>query len=528
MAKVLVADTLPEQCTEMLTAAGFEVVCRPGLSEAELKQAIADADGVICRSGAKLTAAVLESAARLTAVCRAGVGVDNIDVEAASRRGAVVMNTPGGNTVSTAEHTFALMLALSRNIAPAYLSMREGRWEKKKFVGSQLLGRVLGVIGLGRIGQEVARRAVAFGMNVRACDPDVSRETAEKIGVALVDSVEDLLPGCDYVTVHVPENESTRGLIGPEQVALLKDGACIINCARGSVVDQDAVVAGVTSGKLGGAALDVYEKEPPDDFSFAAHDRILATPHLGASTEEAQVAVAVQAAEQLIEALRHGSFRNALNADLVSPEELKVLQPYCDLATRLGKLVCQMNRGRPEALEVACAGALARENISPIVNYAVMGLMRWTRGADVNVVSAPFLAQDRGIRVTSSRTLSQAAGFANLLEVRLTTDTGTLGASGTVFENKHPRIVRIGEFDVEIEPEGDILVVLNNDMPGCIGKVGTVLGEAGINVARMSVCRRQVGGNALLALNLDSPCTRPLLDRIEEHELIQSATAITL
>ncbi len=313
MKKILVADALPQQCITVLKEAGFDIDYRPGLSEDELKEAVKDVAGIICRSGAKITGGVLEGADRLEVVCRAGVGVGNIDVAAASRRGVVVMNTPGANTISTAEHAFALMLALARNIGPAYVSMRAGRWEKKKFLGSQLWGSTLGVVGLGRIGREVARRAVAFGMKVCAYDPFVTRDTAEKIGVELLDDLEDVLKGSDYVTVHVPETEQTDGLIDAEKIGMMKKGSCIINCARGSAVDQDAVVAAVDEGHLRGAAFDVYEKEPPDDYRFACNDRILATPHLGASTEEAQVAVAREAAQQLIEALQRGHFRNALN-----------------------------------------------------------------------------------------------------------------------------------------------------------------------------------------------------------------------
>ncbi|MHC5034859.1 MAG: NAD(P)-dependent oxidoreductase, partial [Planctomycetota bacterium] len=353
MKKVLLADRLPEQCAAMLEEAGFDVVYRPGLTQDELKEAVRDVSGLICRSGAKITAAVIECGQKLEAVCRAGVGVDNIDIPAASRKGIAVMNTPSGNTISTAEHAFALMLALARNIGPAYLAMREARWDKKKYAGSQLAGSTLAIIGLGRIGQEVAKRGVAFGMRVRAYDPFVGRETASKIGLELVDSLDDLLGDCDYLTLHVPETEQTKGMIGAQQIALIKKGTCIINCAGGSVVDQDAVVEAVKSGQLRGAAFDVYRKEPPDSYEFACDDRVLATPHLAASTEAAQLAVATEAAEQLIEALQRRHFRNAVNISAVPPEEMKVLQPYCDLAAKLGSLVVQLNPGRPEAVEVA-------------------------------------------------------------------------------------------------------------------------------------------------------------------------------
>lgn len=528
MKKVLLADTLPKQCISMLERAGFEVESRPGLSEAELKEAVRDASGIICRSGAKITEAVLEGAGRLEAICRAGVGVDNVDVVAASRRGVVVMNAPGGNTISTAEHAFTLILGLARNIGPAYVSMREGRWEKKRLVGSQLAGTLLGVIGLGRIGQEVAKRAVAFNMIVRAHDPFVGREAAEKIGVELVDKLEDLLGDCDYLTVHVPENEQTRGMIGAEQIALMKQGACIINCARGSVVDQDAVLAAMESEKLGGAAFDVYAKEPPDSYEFARHDRVLATPHLGASTEAAQLAVAREAAEQLIEALTRRHFRNALNVTAVSPEEMKVIQPYCDLAVQLGRFVAQLNPGRPEVVEIASRGQIARENIEPIVNHGAMGVMQSSLGAGVNVVSAPHLARDRGIYITGSTTVGQEAGFTDLLEVKLVTDTGTIEVAGTVFGRSHPRIVRIAGFYVEIMPEGHILVVFGNDVPGLIGQVGATLGDAGVNIARMGFGRQEAGGEALLALNLDTACDEETLEEIRGLSVVQRAAPVEL
>ncbi len=528
MKKVLIADDLPVHSVEMLRRAGLAVECRPGLAEEALAAAAAGVHGIICRSAAQISEAVLAAAPDLEAVCRAGVGVDNIDVAAASRRGVVVMNTPGANTISTAEHAFALMLGLARNIGPAYLSMRDARWDRGRFMGAQLAGSVLGIIGLGRVGQEVARRAAASGMKVHAFDPQVSREKAESLGVELVETLEGLLSGSDYVTVHVPESDVTRGLIGAEQVAVMRDGARIINCARGSVVDQDAVVAAVKSGKLAGAAFDVYETEPPDDYEFARDDRILATPHLGASTEQAQLAVATAAAEQLIDVLLHGRVRNAVNAQLASADEMVVLQPYCDLAEQLGKLVAQLSTGQPEALEVSCTGGVADLNIDPIVHYGAVGMLASSFGGRVNIVSAPHLADERGIRITSTRTSGATAGFTDVIEVGVRTDEGEVRAAGTLLGREHPRVIRMAGFDMELVPEGHILVVFNNDMPGAVGWVGAALGEAGINIARMGVARQDVGGNALLAFNLDTPCDQALMDRIASHELIQRVVSVKL
>ncbi len=525
MKTVLVADRLPDRCSDILQQAGLEVRYCPGLSEDELKEAIEEAEGVICRSGATLSESVIESARRLEAICRAGVGVNNIDVAAASRRGVVVMNTPGANTLSTAEHAFALMLALARNIGPAYIAMREARWAKKQFLGSQLAGSTLGIVGLGRIGQAVARRGFAFEMNVLAHDPYLSSDTARRLGVELLEDLDGLLKRCDYLTVHVPENEQTQGLIGAEQIAAMRPEARVINCARGSVVDQDAVVRAVREGRLAGAAFDVYVKEPPESYEFAQNDRILATPHLGASTEEAQIAVATEAADQMVDALLHQHYRNALNVTPVPLEEMKVLQPYCDLAARLGKLVAQLNRARPKSVEVSCRGDVAERSIQPIVNYGLMGVLRHMVGRSANIVSAPHLAEERGITVTSTSTVGREAGFTDLIEIKLVTDRDEMPVAGTVFGHSLPRVVSIGEFYVEVIPEGELLVVRGRDVPGLIGRVGAILGEAGVNVARMGFGRREKGGDALLALNLDSPAHEAALQEIRGLEVVENVAA---
>jgi len=528
MKKVLIADSLPEKCVKILQDAGLEVDNKPGLPPQELKEAVRDASGVICRSGAKLTAEVLENAERLEAICRAGVGVDNIDLNAASSKGVVVMNTPGANALSTAEHTFALMLGLARNIGPAYLAMRQGKWDRKRFMGSQLAGATLGVIGLGRVGLAVAKRAVAFQMRVLAYDPYISKEVAQKAGVEIVDGLQDMLPQCDYLTVHVPESDETRALIGEEQIQMMKPGARIINCARGSVVDQKAVEKAIQSGHLAGAAFDVYIKEPPEDFRFACDDRILATPHLGASTDAAQLAVAQQAAEQLVAALTRHEYRNAVNATFLPAEEMKALEPYCELARQLGRTLAQLNRGRPQSVRVSCKGEIADWNVEPIVNYALMGILQTMMGTSVNVVSTPHLARERGVSVTASTTHGLEAGYTNLVEVELVTDKGELGAAGTLFGTKHARIVRIGPFYMEIVPEGDLLMVFCKDRPGLVGYVGETLGAAGINIARMAFGREQKGGNALVALNVDCPTTQTIHERLLESELVERVCQVSL
>ena len=528
MAKILLADKLTQNCIDVLQDAGFEAVNRPGLSPEQLKEAVKDVEGVIVRSGVELTEDIIEGADALQVICRAGVGVDNIDVQAASRKGVVVMNTPGANTISTAEHTIALMLALSRNIGPAYVSMRKGQWDRKKFTGGELSGAVLCIVGMGRVGQAVAARAAAFGMRIVAYDPYISRDVASRIGVELMDELSDALKVCDYLTVHVPGHSETRGMIGREEIAAMKPGGRIINCARGEVVDQDAAVEAVSSGHLGGAAFDVYTVEPPESFEFANNDRILATPHLGASTEAAQLAVGRQAAEQVIDALKHGLYRNALNIVAVSPEEMTVLRPYCELAASLGKTAAALSRGRPRALEVFCRGELAHQNVAPVVNYGVMGVLGHMLGYAVNMVSAPHLAEERGIHVTSSSAVGQEMGFTNLLELTLTTDAGVSEAAGTVFGRRHLRIVRVGSFHAEVIPEGELLLVFAQDKPGLIGSVGDTLGQAGVNIARMGFNREQPSGGALLALNLDSHCDEETLEAIRNLPLVDKAVVLIL
>jgi len=419
-----------------------------------------------------------------------------------------------------------MMIMLAKGWPHLFRAQQKGEWAR--LTPQELDGKAVGVVGLGNVGQEVARRAVAFDMTVQAYDPYVSRETAEKIGVHLVDSLEELLGSCDYLTVHVPENDQTRDLIGRDQIALMKDGARLVNCARGSVVDQDAVVEAVRNGKLAGAAFDVYVKEPPESYDFARNDAILATPHLGASTQEAQLAVAMAAADQMVDALTRRHYRNAINVSAVPPDEMKIIQPFCQLATRLGRLVVQLNRGRPKAIEVACRGSIGQEAVEPIVNYGAMGIMESSLGSGVNIVSAPHLARDRGIQITASSTVGAEAGFTDLVLVKLETDEGASEAGGTVFGRSHPRIVRVEGFFVELMPEGHILLVFGEDVPGLIGRVGMTLGEAGVNIARMGFGRRASGGKALLALNLDTACDEPTLRAIGKLKHVERVVPVLL
>jgi len=525
--KVLIADALPDECVEILEDAGLEVDNSPEVEGEALKEAIVDVDGIICRSGVTLSPDVLQEADKLQAICRAGVGVDNIDLAAAAKQGAVVMNTPGANTTSTAEHAFALMLGLARNIGPAYISMREGRWDKKKYKGDQLAGSTLGIIGLGRVGQTVATRARAFDMNVLGFDPYISRETVDRLGIELVDDLEEMLPEVDFLTVHVPENEETEDLIAGPEVEKMSSDASIINCARGTIVNQDAVEQAVHEGRLKGAAFDVYPEEPPEDFSFADDDRILATPHLGASTLAAQIAVAKQAANQMVDALQKGRYRNVLNVTVLPPEDLRRLKPYCTLAVKLGEAAAQLNPGRLEELDITFRGGLAEHNTDPLANYAAMGVLRHALGKSVTMISARQLAEERGMAVSTTSTSSLQEGFKSLVEVELTTDRGTCRVAGTAFADQHLRITQVESFEVEIIPEGHMLVVFGKDKPGLVGHVGQVLGRNGINIGQMAFGREEAGGKAMVALNLDEPCEDGVQDEICDSDLVERTVQVS-
>ncbi len=529
MPQVLLADKVAAKAVETLRSAGIEALERAGLAPEELKEAVREVDGIICRSGVQLTADVLECAGNLRAICRAGVGVDNIDIDAASRRGVVVMNTPGANTISTAEHTIDLMLALARNIGPAYISMREGRWERKRLTGDELCGATLGVVGLGRVGQAVARRASAFEMEVIGYDPFISRKVAAELGVELIEDLDALITRCDYLTIHIPKSDETRGLIGRDRIAMMKPAARIINCARGEVVDMEAAVEAVKEGRLAGAAFDVYGSEPPGDFSFAQNDRILATPHLGASTEAAQIAVGVQAAAQMADALLEGTYRNALNITPVPPEEMRRLEPYCDLARRLGVSAGMLNRGRVRSIELTCRGEAAKYNIGPVESHAVLGVLQSIMGEGaVNIVSAPHLARERGIDACSTCAQGSEAGFTSMVQLRLETDRGGIQVSGAVLGRRHLRMVKVDRYYVEVVPEGHLLFVFGHDKPGLIGMIGDILGRSGVNIARMAFGRESAGGAALLALNLDSPCGREVIGEIEKAPSVERAVTVVL
>jgi D-3-phosphoglycerate dehydrogenase len=539
---VLVADPIAAEGLAYLRRFA-DVDERHGLGAEGLAAAIAAYDAVVVRSETRVTAASFEAAERLRVVARAGVGVDNIDVEAATRRGVVVVNSPTGNIAAAAEHTIALLLSLARHIPGANAALRAGRWERAKFVGVEVRGKTLGIVGLGKVGAEVARRAGEGGLGMRllAADPYASPEHARKLNAELV-PLEELLPQADFVTLHTSLTAGTRGLLGAAELARLKPGARVINCARGGVVDEAALLAALERDHVAGAALDVFSHEPPTDDEtlrqLIAHPRVVATPHLGASTEEAQVSVALDVAEQVEEVLRGGVARAAVNVPLILPETLRALEPWMALVEKLGRLYTQVHPGPLHRVELQIDGEIAEHDTRPLKAALIKGLLESVSEAHVNLVNAPVIAREWGLEVAESRSTA-AAQYANLVTLRVSGDggpepTGVLAATLAWGED---RIVRVDRYATDFAPQGYILICHNADRPGMIGRVGTVLGDANVNIAHMDVGpvasaiagrERRPGGEALMVLSLDNPVPAEALARIREMPDIMDTTVITL
>lgn len=524
--KVLICDKLPEQCSEIIRNAGLEPVVKTDMTPEQLKANIGQYDGVIVRSSTRITADALSAAGRLRVVCRAGVGVDNVDVVAASKKGVVVMNTPGGNTVSTAEHTVAMLLALTRSIRQAANSVKEGKWDRKKFTGTQLAGKTLGVVGLGRVGFEVARRAAAFEMRVLAYDPYITTEKAAQCQASLVKRLDDLYRQSDYITLHTPLTDDTRGLVGKRAFGLMKKGVRIINCARGELIDEEALHDAIVNGTVAGAALDVFEQEPPTNKKLLALEQVLPTPHLGASTEEAQVAVALDAARQTVDALLGKGIRHAVNLPAMDLEELEQIRPYLVMAEKMGILEAQLMQGGVRAVDVTYSGDVAKQRVALITSSLLAGLLKPVLAEDVNVVNAPILAKERGIRVNETKS-SATEDFTTLVTAVVRTESESRSVAGTVLGKREMRIVRIDGYDVEAIPEGNLLVVFALDKPGLIGNLGTLLGREGINIARMTFGRQEVGGKAITVLNLDGRVTKGLVESVGRVEYVESVRHVS-
>jgi D-3-phosphoglycerate dehydrogenase len=497
-------------------------------SEAELRRLAADADGWIIRSGTTITAELIEAANRLKVIGRAGVGVDNIDIEAATRRGVLVINAPDGNTISTAEHTCAMLLSLARHIPHAHQSLAAGKWDRKTFTGSELYEKTLGIVGVGKIGRAVAERMAGFGMTVIGYDPVLSPEAAERMGIKLVD-LEELFRRSDFISLHAPLNDSTRGLLNRETLSRCKRGVRVINCARGGIVDEEALLEAVESSHVGGAALDVYSQEPPPAWleRLLKHPNVVATPHIAASTDEAQTKVARQITEQVIDALNGEPVLSPVNAMAIKMAGQPEVQPYLSLADRLGQIVGQLSDGNIRGVAVRCRGDLPRRFAEVLTIAAVKGVLSRWLSEPVNLINAPFLAEEMGVSIKEERETAKG-GYTNLIEVDLETDIGSRVVAGTIFDTDEPRLIRVDDYWMEVKPEGRLLFYKNVDRPGMLAAVGRILARNNINIGALALGRTGRGSLALTAVSVDEDVPDSVLAEIEGLEGIETIRRVIL
>ena len=512
--KILISDKLAQEGVDILKKVKeFKVDCRFGLKPDELKKIIPDYDALIIRSGTKVTSEIIEAADKLKVIGRAGVGLDNVDLKAATKKGIVAMNTPAGNTTSTAEQTMSLILALSRNIPQAWASLKAGKWERSKFSGIELHGKVLGVIGLGRIGATVAHFGKSFGMSIVAFDPYLSKEIAAQMGVELVE-LEDLLSRSDFITIHTPKSAETKSLISEKEFKLMKPTVRIINCARGGIIDEKALVKALEEKRIAGCALDVFEQEPPPpDSPLLKFDNCIATPHLGASTSEAQINVAIEVAHCVRDALLGRAIINAANFPSVSPEAYKILAPYIDLAQRMGRFAGQLINGRISQVNLLYSGSFTSHKVAPVTLALTNGLLSPILGETINSVNAVEIAKERGINIQETLSTKEEE-FVTLVSAEITTDKEQFTVWGTLSGNQQPRIVKVNRVYVEAIPEGYMLFINNNDKPGIVGAVGTILAAANINIAGITFGRETPGGLAISVVNVDSEVPEEVLEKI--------------
>lgn len=526
MFKVLVSDPISDFGIQLLMdTPDVTVDKKSGLSEDELIGVIGEYDALLVRSQTKVTPRIMQAAKKLKVIGRAGVGVDNIDLDAATKSGIIVINAPDGNTITTCEHAFAMMMALARHIPQAYVKTIQGTWDRKSFVGVELRNKTLGVLGMGRIGSEVAKRAKAFGMEIIGFDPFMTEERAEKIGVKL-GTVDEIIRQADFLTVHTPLTAETKHMIARPQFEVMKKGMRIVNCARGGIIDELALVEAIDEGIVAGAAFDVFEAEPPQaDHPFLTHPKIIVTPHLGASTIEAQENVAIDVSEQVLHILREEPFKNAVNMPPVPATVMNKIQPYFGLAEKLGYFTAQMSKGPLLEIVVNYSGDLAEVDTQPITRYIVKGVLRQHLGSDVNVVNSMHLAKVRDINIIVQQS-SVAKGFTNLLSVTLRTNEEERHVAGTLLNGYGERIVQIDKYPVDVAPEGHLLLVKHNDKPGLIGSVGTLLGDNGINIATMQVGRKIVGGSAIMVLSVDKIVTAEVIQALKNIPDLNKAKEI--
>jgi D-3-phosphoglycerate dehydrogenase len=526
--KVFVADSISQRGIDELTRDGaLEVKVQTGLSETDLAAAIPDFAALIVRSQTKVTSKILNAAKKLRVVGRAGVGVDNVDVETATRRGVVVLNAPGANTISTAEHTFSLLLSLARNIARADATLKGGAWDRKNLEGVELYNKTLGIIGMGRIGSELSRRAIAFGMRVVAFDPYLSASRARSLQVELVEDLDELLPLADFISLHTPLTAETRHILNAERLPKTKRGVRIINCARGGLIDEQALADAISNGHVAGAALDVFEMEPlPADSPLRKISKLVLTPHLGASTAEAQESVGIEIAQSIRAALLEGTIRNAVNMPTLDAKTLALIGPHLRFGEKLGRFLSQLAPRRIDFLNINYSGKVNEVDTTAITRAVLKGFLQSAGGNEVNEVNAPAFAESLGLKITETR-LSAPGDYSDMLELSASAEGKDISVGGAFF-GITPRIVSINARPVEARPHGVILVLENTDRPGMVGRIGTLLGEHGVNIATMSLSRNQAGGTALTVLNLDSAPDEKLLKEIRGSEDIRNAQVIEL
>jgi D-3-phosphoglycerate dehydrogenase len=526
--RVLLSDSLAQQGLEVLRHhPELQVDLKPGIKPDDLAAAIGDYDALIIRSGTRITREIIDRADRLKVIGRAGVGVDNVDVQAATRRGIVVMNSPLGNSVTTAEHAISMMMALARLIPAADRSVHEGKWERGKFIGIEVCNKTLGVIGLGNIGRIVADRAIGLKMKVVGFDPILTPDAAARLGIELV-GLEELYRRADFITVHTPLTADTRGLVGTAAFDKMKKGVRVINCARGGIVDEAALAAALKSGKVAGAALDVFvEEPPPKDHPLLAMPGVIATPHLGAATDEAQVQVAVDIAQQVADFLLEGAIRYAVNIPALSPKELEKLGPHLSLAEKLGRLLAQLIDSAPSQVTVSLGGEAAGLNAEPLTAAVLKGLLSSFLEQELNYVNAPFIARERGIRVIESRS-REVTDYVNTITITAQNAGNTHEVAGAVIGNRALRLIRIDGFRVEAVPEGYFLMLHNRDVPGVVGAVGTMLGQEGINIGGLELGRDRVGGMALSLVEVDEPVPPAVIEKLKTLPAIVSASLLKL
>jgi D-3-phosphoglycerate dehydrogenase / 2-oxoglutarate reductase len=527
MKKVLVSDKLSPEAIEIFKRESeIEVDVKTGLPAEELQAIIKDYDALAIRSATKVTKALLEKAEKLRVIARAGVGLDNVDIDAATQKGIVCMNTPDGNTITTGEHTIAMMLSLARQIPQATASMKAGKWEKNKFMGHEFCNKILGVIGTGRVGSTVADRAQGLKMKVIAFDPFISPEAAAKLGITLA-TLDEIFEKADFITVHTPLTKETEGIVNAAAFAKMKKGVFVINCARGGIINEKDLYDALVSGKVAGAALDVFVDEPTKNLELVALENVICTPHLGASTDEAQTNVAIAVAEQIVAYLLKGEIKNAVNFPSISAEMMQVMQPYLALAERLGRFKSQLVSGAIKEVMIEYSGDILNYNVAPITISLLKGMLTPILHDTVNYINAPVVAKERGIKVVESRS-SEVTDYTNLIRLTIKTSQEESSAAATLFGKEDQRIVRINKFTLEVIPEGHMLILYNYDKPGVIGNIGTTLGNNNVNIARLHLGREQVDQQALVVLSTDSAVPEEVLQKLRNLPHVISVKSLKM